>query len=148
MAVLTAGVGALRRLALGDIAREGRDHAGAALVRRHHDAIGLILAHVEHHHEDRRDELARRVVVVDQDHLVEARLLDLGLGDGIGLDVDIAHRPSPAFPPRLAGLYCVAMAFRPLPPVRGRLSGPSPGRHRRYAWPAGRACAGWTRAGW
>jgi hypothetical protein len=64
-------------------------------VRGHHDAIGLVLAHVEDHHQHANDEFARRVVVVEQDHLVEARLLDLWLGDGIGLDVDIAHRPSP-----------------------------------------------------
>jgi hypothetical protein len=56
-------------------------------------------------------ELARRIVVVDQDHLVEARLLDLRLGDGIGLDVDIAHRPSPGFLPpliELADPLCIA----------------------------------------
>src|SRR5262249_3887930 len=95
MTGLASGIGALGRLALGDLASEGGDHAGAPLVRRHHDAIGLVLAHAEHRHQHFDHELARRVVVVQQDHLVEPRLLDLRLGDGSGFDVDIAHRPSP-----------------------------------------------------
>src|SRR5216684_1355834 len=96
MAGLAAGVGAFGGLTFGDLAGEGGDHADAALVRGHHHAIGLVLAHVEDSHQDGDDELARRIVVVDQDHLIESRLFDLRLGDGIGFDVDIAHRPSPA----------------------------------------------------
>src|SRR5712675_289628 len=95
MTGLAAGVGTLGRLAFGNVTREGGDHAGTSLVGRHHHAIGLVLAHVEHRHQHGDDELTRRVVVVDQDHLVEPRLFYLRLGDRIGFDVDIAHRPSP-----------------------------------------------------
>ena len=77
---------------LGDIAGEDGDHAGAFLMRRDHDVVGLVLGHVEltlQHHDD---ELTRRVVVVEQDDLVQPRPLDLRLDLGTRGDDRIAHR--------------------------------------------------------
>ncbi len=64
-------------------------------MRRHHDAIGLVLGGAEHRLQHLDHELARRVVVIEQNDLVESRLLDLGLEDRLGFqDVDVvAHRP-------------------------------------------------------
>src|SRR5689334_13492911 len=62
-------------------------------MRGHHDAIGLVFVGTEDGLQDLHYELARRVVVVQQDDLVEARLLDLGLGDRVRLQDDVvAHR--------------------------------------------------------
>ena len=44
-------------------------------MRGHHHPIGLILVHAEHRLEHLHDELARRIVVVKQDHFVERRTL-------------------------------------------------------------------------
>jgi hypothetical protein len=136
-----AGVGAFGGLAFGDLAGEGGDHADAALVRGHHHAIGLVLAHVEDSHQDGDDELARRIVVVDQDHLIESRLFYLRLGDGIGFDVDIAHRPSPALlvdASSIVGLRCLQrlrQAAASFPAARsfgdGRRLGRRPSGHRK-----------------
>jgi multiple sugar transport system ATP-binding protein len=93
VALLPPHVGALRRLALGNVARVGRHDADPLLVRRHHDSIGLIFVGAEHGLQHLHDELARRVVVVQQHDLVELRLLDLGLEVRFQ-DVDVVtHRP-------------------------------------------------------
>jgi hypothetical protein len=68
-----AEVGRFLGLGLRDIAGVHRDHAGAALVRRHHHPMGLALVHAEHRLKHLHHELARRVVVVEQDHFVERR---------------------------------------------------------------------------
>src|SRR4029079_9222593 len=62
-----AQFGRLLGLGLSDVAGEHRDHAGAALVRRHHHPVGLAFVHPEHRLQHLHDELARRVVVVEQD---------------------------------------------------------------------------------
>ncbi len=62
---------------LGDVPGVDRDDAGAALVRGHHHAISLVRIHAEHRLEHLHHEFARRVIVVEQDHLVERRPLRL-----------------------------------------------------------------------
>src|SRR5438105_1720757 len=64
---------ALRRFGLGDVLGEYGDYADPPFVRGHHHAVGLILVHAEHGLEHLDDELPRRVVVVEQDNLVEPR---------------------------------------------------------------------------
>jgi adenylate cyclase len=84
-----AGVGRARRLGLGDVLGEDRDHADAAPVRGDHDLVRLVLGHAEFRLQDGDDEFARREVVIDQDDLVQARpfglRFDFGfrLGDGV-----------------------------------------------------------------
>src|SRR5258708_7103075 len=57
--------------------------------------MGEETAYAEHRLEHHHDEFARRVVVVEQDHLPELRALGLGLGAGARLDVGfLAHRDS------------------------------------------------------
>ena len=67
------------RLGLGDSRRDG-DDAAALAVRRQHHAVGLVAGHAEDGAEHADDELARRVVVVQQDDLVDLRPLRPGLG--------------------------------------------------------------------
>ena len=69
-------------------------------MRGEHDFVGLILGHPELGLQHRDHEVARRVVVVDQDHLVQLRLLDLDFGLGLRLQVGVAHSLSD---PLLAG---------------------------------------------
>src|SRR4051812_41040182 len=45
IALALAELGRLLGLGLGDVAREHRDNAGAALMRRHHHPVGLALVH-------------------------------------------------------------------------------------------------------
>src|SRR5947208_7226554 len=73
IALGAAGIGGARRLGLGDILGEDRDHADAAPVRGDHDLVGLILDHAEFGLQHREDEFERREIVVDEDDLVEAR---------------------------------------------------------------------------
>jgi hypothetical protein len=94
---LAAEIGRFLRLGLGDVAREHRNDAGAAPVRRHHDAVGLVVAGAEDGAQHLHDEFARRVVVVEQDHLVETRPLGLRLYPGLASGVGIAHRARRCF---------------------------------------------------
>src|SRR5690349_17735523 len=93
IALPAAGLGAARRLGLGDILGEDGDNARPALVRGDHDTVRLLLAHAEFALEDDHDELARRVVVVEQDDLVELRPRDLRLDLDAGFcDQVVVHR--------------------------------------------------------
>jgi len=78
IAPLPAELGRLLRLGLGDVAGIDRDHAHPALMRRQHHVIGALAAHAEDGFEHLDDEFARRVVVVQQNHLVERRALGFG----------------------------------------------------------------------
>src|SRR5262245_44412220 len=89
-----AGFGTLRRLGLGDVLGEHGDHAGAAPMRREHDAVGLLLVHAEHRLEDADDELAWRVVVIEENDLVQPRPLGLGPHLDARPGRDVAHRAS------------------------------------------------------
>src|SRR5262245_6732985 len=61
-------------------------------MRRDHHPVGLLLAHVEDGLEHADHELARRVVVVEQNDLVEARPLRLGPNLGARLGDNVRHR--------------------------------------------------------
>jgi len=78
-------------LGLGHLEGEHADHRHALLVHRQHQLEGLRMAHAEEPLEHVHDELHRRVVVVEQQHLVERRALRLGarLGDDSGLTVGV-----------------------------------------------------------
>src|SRR5207253_10164985 len=91
IAFAAAGLSAARRLGLGDIARENAHHADTAAMRRHHHPVGLVLAHAEFALEHGDDEFARRVVVVEQNHFVQARPFRLETNLGARLDSDIRH---------------------------------------------------------
>lgn len=54
-------------------------------MRGDHDAIRLIFRDPELGLEHPHDELARREIVIEQDHLVKPGLFDLGFGRGAGL---------------------------------------------------------------
>src|SRR6185437_9478944 len=72
-------LGRLFRLGVGDVFGEHRDHAGAFLVRGHHHAVGLALVHAEDGLEHLHHKFARRVVVVEQNHLPQLRPFGLRL---------------------------------------------------------------------
>lgn len=80
-----AGIGGAGGFGLGDIAGEDGDNARPLPVRGDHDAVGLIVRHAELGLEHPHDELARREIVIEQDHPVEPGLFDLGFGQGAGL---------------------------------------------------------------
>jgi hypothetical protein len=66
----------------------------ASVARGDHHLVGLILGHAEFGLQHRDDEFARREVVIDQDDLVQARPLDLGLDLGLGRDGGTGHLQS------------------------------------------------------
>src|SRR5262245_37164674 len=67
------------RLSLRHVAGIDRDDAGSLLVRRHHHLVGVTFVHPEYGLEYLHDELARRVVIVEQDDLPQRRTLSLWL---------------------------------------------------------------------
>src|SRR6266550_1988245 len=85
------GVGGARRLGLGDVLGEDRDHAYAEPVRGDHDLVGLVLSHAEFRLQHRHDKFAGREVVVDEDDLVQARPFGLGLDLGFRLGDGVDH---------------------------------------------------------
>ena len=87
-----AGVGGARRLGLGHILGEDRDHADAAAVRGQHDPVGLALAQAEFRFQNRDDELAWGVVVINEDHLVKARSFRFRSDLDVRLGSNVAHR--------------------------------------------------------
>ena len=74
------------RLGLGDVLGKDRDDAGAPAMRRQHHGSGGFFAHAEYRLEHHNDKFARRVIVVEQDHLVERRTRELGFGFAARLD--------------------------------------------------------------
>src|ERR1700710_536782 len=58
IALGAAGVGGARRLGLGDVLGENRDHAYTALMRGDHDFVGLVLGHAKFRLQDGDDEIA------------------------------------------------------------------------------------------
>src|ERR1700710_1855472 len=58
IALGAAGVGGARRLGLGDVFGEDRDHAYTALMRGDHDFVGLVLGHAKFRLQDGDDEIA------------------------------------------------------------------------------------------
>src|ERR1700682_2939450 len=94
VALGAAGVGGARRLGLGDVLGEDRDHAYAALVRGDHDLVGLVLGHAEFRLQDRDHKFAGREVVVDEDDLVQARPFGLGLDFGFRFGDGVDHPAS------------------------------------------------------
>ena len=70
-----AGFRPPRRLGLGDVAGEDGDDADPLAVRGHHHIERLRLVQPEHGLEHLHHEVARRVVVVEQNDLVQARTL-------------------------------------------------------------------------
>jgi hypothetical protein len=66
-------------------------------MRRYHDLVGLILGHPEFRLQHEDDEFARRVVVVEQDDLVQARPLGLGANLGLGFGDGVDHPAAPRF---------------------------------------------------
>ncbi len=76
-------------LGFGDLEGEHADHREPALVHRQHEVERLRVRHAEEPLQHMNDELHRRVVVVEQHHLVERRTLGLGpgLGDHTGIAV-------------------------------------------------------------
>ncbi len=83
----------LRHLGLGDIVGENAADADSVAMDVEHDLDRLLAALVEDLLQDVDDELHRRVVVVEQEHLVHARLLGLGarLRDDTGAVVTVAR---------------------------------------------------------
>src|SRR4029079_10213994 len=59
------------------VARIDGDHAGALLVRRPHDSVGMAFIHPEDRLKDQNDEFARGVVVIEQNYLPQRRPLRL-----------------------------------------------------------------------
>ena len=88
-----ARFGAFLGLALGNVPRKHGDDTRTALMRCEHDPVSLLLTHAENRLEDRDDELPWRVIVVDKNNLMQARLLCFRLNLGTRFDKDIAHRP-------------------------------------------------------
>src|SRR6266403_1761334 len=91
VALGAAGVGGARCLGLGDVLGEDRDHAYAEPVRGDHDLVGLVLGHAEFRLQHRDDKFSRRIVVVDEDDLVQARPFGLGLDLGFRLGDGVDH---------------------------------------------------------
>src|SRR5262245_1274713 len=91
IAFAAASLRAARRFGLRNVTRVDGNHADAAAMRRHHDAICLIFAHAEFALEHGHDELARRVVVVEEDHLMQARPFRLETNFGARLRGDVGH---------------------------------------------------------
>src|SRR5215831_747802 len=60
-------------------------------MRRDHDLVGLVLGHPEFRLEHGDDELARRIVVIEQDHLVQAWPFRLGADFGLRLGDGVIH---------------------------------------------------------
>ena len=89
MTVLAGHVHDLRHLGLRDLIGVDAADADALVVNMQHDAGRLFPALAEEPLQNEHHELHRRVVVVQDQHLVEARLLGLRLGlrDDIGLAV-------------------------------------------------------------
>src|SRR5439155_4029553 len=71
IALALAELGSFLRLGVGDILGVDRDNAHAALVRRHHHAVGLVFVHAKDRLEHLHDEFARGVVVSEQNDLVK-----------------------------------------------------------------------------
>src|SRR5882762_5825462 len=95
VALGAAGVGGARRLGLGDILGEDRDHAYTEPVRGDHDLVGLVLGHAEFRLQHRDDEFARREIVIDEDDLVQAGPFDLGPDPGFWFGDGFGHCPAP-----------------------------------------------------
>src|SRR5262249_13409004 len=91
IALAAAGFRSARGLGFGYVARIDGDNADAAPMRRHHHPIGLVLAHTKLALEHRDDELARSVVVVEQDDLVQPRPFRLKANLSAPLGGDVAH---------------------------------------------------------
>jgi hypothetical protein len=68
-----------RGFGLGNVFGVDSDNADPAPMGGHHHPIGLALAHAEFRLQHRDDELPRRVIVIDEDDLVEARSFGLRL---------------------------------------------------------------------
>ncbi len=86
--MLLREIGDLRHLRLGDVPRINADDGVALVMDGEHQVRRLGLRLVEELGEHQDDELHGGVVVVVEDDLVLARLLDLGALDG--LDVALA----------------------------------------------------------
>src|SRR5947207_9030787 len=91
IAFAAAGFRPARGLGLSHVARINGDNADAAPMRGHHHPIGLVLAHAKLALEHGDDELARGVVVVEQDDLVQPRPFRLEANLGAPLGGDVAH---------------------------------------------------------
>src|SRR5262245_15606431 len=84
------------RLRLRHVAGINRDDAGALLVRCHHHLVGVAFVHPEYGLEYLHDELARSVIIVEQDDLPQRRTLRLWLDLGARLlERLLAHRDAP-----------------------------------------------------
>lgn len=96
-----AGIGGAGGLGLGDIAGEDGNDATALPVRGDHDAVGLVFGDAELGLEHANHKLARRVIIIEQDHLVELRLFDLGFGRSarLGDGGVVAHPRAPGIGP-------------------------------------------------
>ncbi len=83
----------LRDLGFGDVIGENAADADAVAVDVEHDLHRLLAVLVEDLFQDVDDEFHRRVVVVEQEHLVHARLLGLGarFRDDAGAVVTVAR---------------------------------------------------------
>src|SRR4029434_10589177 len=91
IALAAGGFRPARRVGLGDVSGVDGDRAYATLMGRHHHPIGLILIHAEFCLEHGDDELARRVVVVEQNDFVQARPFRLQTNLGARLGSDVGH---------------------------------------------------------
>jgi hypothetical protein len=70
---LPRAVGRPRRLVLGNVFGIDSNDADAKLMRGHHHPIGMAFGHAKFRLQHTHDKLARRVVVVDQNDLVQLR---------------------------------------------------------------------------
>ena len=77
IALLAAGIGGGRGLLLCNVLGKDGDDTDTALMRRHHHRKRAGLGQAELALEHAGDEVARREIVVHQDHLVQAWPLDL-----------------------------------------------------------------------
>src|SRR5262245_8204355 len=84
------------RLRLRHVAGIHRDDAGSLLVRCHHHLVGVAFVHPEDGLEHLHDELARGVIIVEQDNLPQRRTLRLWLDLRARLlERLLAHRETP-----------------------------------------------------
>ena len=77
IAFRAAHLGRFLCLGFSNVARIDGDDAGALLVRRHHDLVGMAFIHPEDRLKDQNDEFARGVVVIEQNYLPQRRPLRL-----------------------------------------------------------------------
>src|SRR3984885_5989547 len=114
--------GGARGLGLGDVLREHRHDADALAMGGHHHGERLGFIETKHRLEDSDHEVARRIVVVEENHFVQARTLNARLGLRRNLGGGLAHRALLGAPCHGSDdiLHLGAAGFKPVARLGGR----------------------------